>query len=254
MNPLTRLTGLVSVDLPESKNPGVAAAEAAGEAFEAYMVAFLAKEMRASVPEGPFSSGPAAIFADLFDQEIGRRVASGPGMGLKAEIARALLHESPSAAPHSPVRHAGMHREGPVGASEIDLARITSGYGLRADPLAGGLRHHDGIDVGAVSGTPVRAAMPGIVRFAGRRGGYGNAVIVDHGGGVETRYAHCATLLVKAGAQVLAGEQLATVGSTGRATGPHLHFEVRRDGVAVDPAEWLEGYPNAGGIDLLEPL
>lgn len=204
-------------------------AEAAGEAFEAYLVGFLAKEMRAAVPDGPFSTGPAAMFADLFDEEIGRRVASGPGIGLKGEIARALagrdLGEIPGHAqpPLTPVS-----------------ARVTSAFGMRVDPLEGGLRRHDGLDVGAATGSPIRAAQAGVVRFAGARGGYGNVVILDHGGGVETRYAHCAAVSVATGARVAAGEHVAIVGSTGRSTGPNLHFEVRKDGAPVDPAEWLE--------------
>ena len=118
-------------------------------------------------------------------------------------------------------------------------AAAGSGFGRRVDPIEGDLRVHTGIDLRAAAGTPVRAAGPGVVTFAGQAGGYGNLVTLDHGGGLETRYAHLADIGVKVGQRVDPGTQLATVGATGRATGPHLHFEVRRDGRAVDPANEL---------------
>ena len=91
--------------------------------------------------------------------------------------------------------------------------------------------------VAAPQGTPIHATQGGTVTFAGDRGGYGNVVMIDHGNGVETRYAHCHELFVKEGDKIPAGSLVGSVGSTGRSTGPHLHFEVRKDGVALDPQE-----------------
>ena len=117
--------------------------------------------------------------------------------------------------------------------------RVSSAYGVRTDPITGHQRAHHGVDLAAPTGTPIPAVRPGTVSFAGDRGGYGNLVIIDHGNGMETRYAHCHTLDVQAGDYVEAGQQIATVGSTGRSTGPHLHLELRQDGVATDPQKLI---------------
>lgn len=113
--------------------------------------------------------------------------------------------------------------------------RISSQFGTRRDPLQGGHRQHGGLDIAAPRGTAIAAAAPGKVVFAGRRGGYGNLVEIEHADGRRTRYAHAEKILVTPGEQVERGQAVATVGSTGRSTGPHLHFEVRENGSTVDP-------------------
>ncbi len=117
--------------------------------------------------------------------------------------------------------------------------RITSRFGTRTHPVLGYRRFHAGIDFGASSGTPVNAADSGRVIFSGWYGGYGNAVIIDHGGGITTLYGHNSRLLVSEGQTVQQGQAIAAVGSTGLSTGPHLHFEVRRNGNPVDPLGFL---------------
>src|SRR6185436_19640181 len=109
----------------------------------------------------------------------------------------------------------------------------TSTFGRRTDPIEGDTRFHAGLDLAAPLGTPVHAAGAGVVVRAGRAGGYGNLVVVRHGDGLETRYGHLQAAAVKEGDQVAAGATVGTVGQSGRATGPHLHLEVRRDGKAV---------------------
>ena len=125
----------------------------------------------------------------------------------------------------------------------LDKGRVTSAFGAREHhPILGhtpGGLHH-GYDVAAPEGTPIRAARPGRVTFSGSRGGYGNLVEIDHGDGKSTRYAHASRLLVKVGEPVSAGTIIGLVGSTGLSTGPHLHYEVRQNGVALDAQ--LAGY------------
>lgn len=121
---------------------------------------------------------------------------------------------------------------------EIPLkGRISSRFGARRDPLHGRHRHHAGVDIAAPRGTPIPAAAAGTVVFAGRRGGYGNLVEIEHADGRRTRYAHTDRILVTVGDEVQDGQPIATVGSTGRSTGPHLHFEIKENGAAVDPLQ-----------------
>jgi murein DD-endopeptidase MepM/ murein hydrolase activator NlpD len=115
-----------------------------------------------------------------------------------------------------------------------------SRFGTRTDPFTGQPRHHAGLDFGAPSGTPVVSAADGVVTRAERSaGGYGQLVEIDHGDGVRTRYAHLSRISVELGENITQGSQIGLVGSTGRSTAPHLHFEVRVEGVAVDPVPWL---------------
>lgn len=117
--------------------------------------------------------------------------------------------------------------------------RITSPYGWRIHPIYKTRSFHTGIDIGAGSGTPVDAARTGRVIDAGYRGAYGLAVLVDHGGGIATFYAHMSSIKVSVGQQVNTGDTVGLVGSTGYSTGPHLHLEVRVDGKYTNPMEWL---------------
>ena len=115
-------------------------------------------------------------------------------------------------------------------------ARKTSGFGMRMHPLLGYSRMHQGTDYGAVYGTPIRAVTDGVVSFAGWHGGHGNMVKLDHAGGLGSGYAHMSRIAVSPGSRVVQGQVIGYVGSTGLSTGPHLHFEVYRSGVPVNPA------------------
>lgn len=117
---------------------------------------------------------------------------------------------------------------------------ITSPFGLRANPFGGGrMDFHPGIDIGAPMGATIAAAAPGHVIYAGWYGGYGNAVIIDHGSSVATLYGHCSQIFVTVGEEVKRGQAIAAVGSTGVSTGPHVHFEVRINGKPTDPTALL---------------
>lgn len=130
-----------------------------------------------------------------------------------------------------------------------DLARMTSNFGYRHDPFTGDAAMHSGLDFGGRTGDPIHAAAAGRVSFVGTRGGYGNVVEISHGNGLMTRYAHMSSSKARVGQTVAAGEVIGAIGSTGRSTGPHLHFEVRIGDRAVNPRPFLETAP-----DLLEEI
>lgn len=128
----------------------------------------------------------------------------------------------------------------------VEGGRISSGVGSRRAPTAGASTNHAGIDVAVPIGTNVRAGASGVVVYAGRLGGYGNAVVVDYGAGTIAKYGHLSNLLTKSGDRVSAGDVIAQSGNTGRSTGPHLHYEVRTNGRVVDP----RGRVRVGNQDL----
>ena len=116
---------------------------------------------------------------------------------------------------------------------------VTSDFGARLDPYTADRVLHRGLDIAGPAGGPVLAPSDGTVTFAGSKTGYGKRVVIDHGLGIETTYSHLARIEVKRGQAVQRGQRLGTVGSTGRATGPHLHYEVRVDGEAVNPRQFI---------------
>jgi murein DD-endopeptidase MepM/ murein hydrolase activator NlpD len=117
---------------------------------------------------------------------------------------------------------------------------FSSNFGHRIDPFTGTQSFHEGIDFPADAGTPVVAAASGKVIAAGHHPQYGKIIEIDHGNGLLSRYAHASKVFVKEGELVLRGQRVASVGSTGRSTGPHLHFEVRLNGVPQNPARFLQ--------------
>lgn len=122
----------------------------------------------------------------------------------------------------------------------VDGGWMSSGFGWRIDPFSGQKSFHEGLDFTSEAGTPIVAAASGRVIFAAMQPQYGNMIEIDHGNGLVTRYAHASMLFVKEGDLVVRGQTIAAVGATGRATGPHLHFEVRLNGVPQDPARFLQ--------------
>ena len=166
---------------------------------------------------GPFIPARAGATTDTFDLELG---------ALNRELD--ALDE---------VR--GAVRAFPI-ANPSPGYRISSGFGNRRDPILGKSAFHAGIDFAVPMGTPIYATGPGTVIKAGRNGGYGNMIEIRHADGMTTRYAHLSRIFVKPGQKVAAGARIAASGSTGRSTGPHLHYEVREKNKAVNPMTWLK--------------
>ncbi len=124
------------------------------------------------------------------------------------------------------------------------VAMMSSSFGYRSDPFTGGGAMHSGLDFKGPHGTPILAAADGKISFAGWQGGYGNTVEITHANGLVTRYAHMSRLTVSLGTKVSRGVQVGLMGSTGRSTGSHLHFEVRANGSAINPMKFLEANPD----------
>lgn len=214
MNALDRMMPLAT---PEPSASAPTNAKEAAKQFEAVFV----KQLLAQMPLPGIEGSETQAFLGMFQDALANQLVEGGGLGLADQLEAAMERRAPSAP--------GQGQAGPRAYG------VTSGFGMRTDPFDGVRRKHQGVDLAAPAGAPIRAAREGVVRFAGTSGGYGNLVVVDHGNGLETRYGHCDALSVKPGDVVGAGQAMATVGSTGRSTGPHLHFEVRRGGVAEDP-------------------
>jgi murein DD-endopeptidase MepM/ murein hydrolase activator NlpD len=178
---------------------------------------------------------------DMFVDALAEAVAKSGGFGVAKMLERELGPIKPEGKPEGEAALEGPG-ERPAPAGHDHRPRLTSNFGLRTDPIDGSQRFHVGVDLAGREGTPILAAAAGVVKRAGERGGYGNAVEIDHGGGVTTLYAHASELNVVPGEKVEPGQELGTVGATGRATGAHLHFEVRHDGRPVDPTRALKAY------------
>jgi murein DD-endopeptidase MepM/ murein hydrolase activator NlpD len=179
-------------------------------------------------------AGQASASRSLEELPGIRRASSAAWGGRAADLDFRRLSRNEGSAQYTGAG-VGSHEE--MHGAEGDLApsRITSGFGFRR--LGGSVRHHDGIDIAMPYGTPIRAHSAGVVTFSGWQGGYGQLVVVDHGNGKETLYAHASALRARVGDRVDQGDVIGYVGATGRAFGSHLHFEIRYGGVPVDPEQ-----------------
>jgi murein DD-endopeptidase MepM/ murein hydrolase activator NlpD len=223
----------------------------ASQEFEAIFIAQLLKVMRETIEEsGLFGGGfGKSIYTELFDQEISVSMARRGALGISDLLYRKLAGKSQDVSPSEKEELAPGTSEAdpPVGAPSPDAGReisdlqlpvqgpISSPFGLRKDPFTRQVRFHKGLDFSAPEGMTVVSALAGTVISAGYEHGYGNTVVVQHDGGIRTRYGHLGSIKVKVGDALQSEAELGTVGSTGRSTGPHLHFEVIRMGIPVDP-------------------
>jgi len=195
------------------------------------------------------SQAGGKIYGEMFCEALANAVAQGGGIGIAKLVEGSFDKGASSPVGGRDPNIAGeslFERSTKLTGAASDATGVTpevsSGFGVRHDPLNGSQRFHTGIDVAAQEGSPVLAASSGIVLRAGRRGGYGNAVEIDNGSGISTLYGHASALQVKEGDSVRAGDPVALVGHTGRATGPHLHFEVRKDGKPINPNSTLNSW------------
>jgi len=229
------------------------------------------KSMRTTEMEsGLFSSESGKMYREMLDTQLAQRISESGGIGLANAIYHQLVRSAldgagaeedalpassaiekivaplprasagDSAHPVKAASHPARAEAPPKPSASVELqppleGRISSTFGARRDPIDGSHRRHQGVDIAAPRGTPIRAAADGMVIFSGRQRGYGKTVVIEHADGTRTRYAHAERLFVKAGDQVSGQQEIAAVGSTGRATGPHLHFEVERDGKRLNP-------------------
>ncbi len=218
----TRLSGIVKPAL-DAAGRLRRAFDVAGLPVERYLSKTKARNAATAVG-GPFV--PADPRAGMFERELAT-----------AQTAVDTLDGLRRALPSVPLRK-------PLNGE----LQITSTFGYRTDPFLGRPALHSGVDLREEYGTPARATAAGVVTSAGPIGGYGNMVEVDHGGGLATRYAHLSSIAVSPGQQISPGAVVGRVGSTGRSTGPHLHYEVRIDGEPVDPARFLRAATALNGI------
>jgi murein DD-endopeptidase MepM/ murein hydrolase activator NlpD len=176
----------------------------------------LAKSSRTAAPGGP-ASGPLGMLRDLLGV-MEDRLAS---VRTKVEGQQALARATPSSWPVA--------------------GWLTSGFGPRRDPFTGGPDNHPGLDISADRGTEVHATADGVVELAGYNGAYGNSVLIDHGFGISTRFGHLSRFGVVAGQRLKRGDVIGYVGATGRATSPHLHYEILFNGTPTNPLRLLAG-------------
>src|SRR5689334_20304565 len=212
--------------------PGVETKDVARE-FTALLYLEVLKAMRAASPEGGFGDTDQTgrdIYNSMMDAELARVMAKHDNTGLTDIVERSMQRRAPV--------KLESHDLAPV-SSETHFAPaagvVSSRYGVRQDPFTKRARFHEGIDIAAPAGAPVRAPMAGEVTFSGTLPGYGNTVEVDHGNGLKTRYAHNSVNRVAVGEHVQPGDVIALVGSTGRSTGAHVHVEARQHGKTIDP-------------------
>jgi len=247
----------------------------ATQEFESVFIGYMLKVMRSTVEPADEEEGNALgkdVYLSMFDQEIALQMARNSSLGIGEMMYRQLeqtvketktLSGAPpsevvappaSSVPSNVERPLPLQPERPehhhetTGEADTEAStawtlpaegRLSSAFGKRADPFTESTRFHRGIDIAAPAGTPIRAAQSGTVVFSGHLGGYGNTIILEHAGGYRTLYGHASRNLVKEGELISAEQVIGEVGSSGRSTGTHLHFELQKSGERLDPREFL---------------
>lgn len=222
---------------------------ALAEQFESMLLAQMLREMKQAMsPETDDQGLGGPLIGDTIATELAIALGRTNSLGLADLVGTGLDRmgtgtgeglSTPAASPTAPPDVSAAVALPTAAATPVPGASprppVTSQYGWRLDPLNGQHRFHAGLDLRAAYGQEVRTATEGVVTFSGEKPGYGLVVVVSHGSGLETRYAHLSSTGVAEGDRVQAGDVIARSGRSGRATGPHLHFEVRQHGQPVDP-------------------
>ena len=232
--------------------------------FEAMFISEMMRGMRQSLlsEEEEGQGFGSETMTDTFDTEFGRSMSNAGGLGLARVMLEGLSKQlgvgsgaAQSAAPSSTALSRSVSSAGAVPAAQAPVADwtgvsaapvqtlpgpVTSKFGWRADPFTGRAQFHAGTDIRLAYGHAVESVAAGRVKSVGDQAGYGLTVVIDHGKGLETRYAHLSNASVKAGDLVDSGQVVARSGSSGRSTGPHLHLEARQNGRAVEMAALLK--------------
>jgi murein DD-endopeptidase MepM/ murein hydrolase activator NlpD len=192
----------------------------------------IAAPLRAAQAAKPAASGSEEQFKQLFANWQAIEKQQAPAANLAASS-----RSTPTAFGAAPFRGPSVSIPSRL---PVEGVRLSSDYGMRIHPVSGGRRAHKGVDLSAPVGTPIYATADGTVSRADWFSSYGLYVAIEHGGDIQTRYGHMSRLNVAAGQQVRKGEVIGYVGSTGRSTGPHLHYEVRIAGTAVNPVPYMQ--------------
>ncbi len=209
---------------------GLAEGKGVGQTFETLLIGQLLKVMRGTLQKSAFSDSQSGVshYLEMVDLELARLLVERGGLGLAAQLERRQ--------PAGPTQSHGQEKADSV----LRSGRLTSPMGWRSDPLEGKRRFHRGIDLAAPQGTPVRSLSGGRVVSVGWAGGYGRRVVVEGKDGLRTLYAHLNRIHVRAGEKIAAGSRLGDVGRSGRATGAHLHLEMKRNGRLLNPLAEVE--------------
>lgn len=226
--------------------------------FESLLLGQMLRDMQSQDTKAQ-EGGFGGALTDTIYGELATVLTQSGGIGLATSLEDAMARTTPGAEPADAIvggvptiaairQHSPWLPTGPF-AIALDPDRISSAYGVRRDPLTGATRMHQGVDIPMAAGDDVRSLKGGTVVESQTRGGYGETVVVDHGDGLTTRYAHLSARHVQVGDAVTAGQVVGLAGATGRATGPHLHLEVREHGVAVDPMSLAGTEKTSGAVD-----
>ncbi len=243
---LTPLPGEALSEATKGDTQDEAKIRKAAQNFESFFVGYIFDMAYQSIPKSEFSEGvPQDVYQSMFMQKLAEAGSqSKQGFGVAQQIMRQL--KARSGQESTPALNADLP-SGPVGLDQgacsglqLPFCKVSSAYGVRSDPFLGVKKFHQGVDLPLPMRTPIQAAGDGTVTFSGLKGGYGQAVEIRHPNGYRTMYAHNDENNVQVGQKIKRGDIIGYSGSTGRSTGPHLHFEVRNDGgEAVDPKKYV---------------
>lgn len=232
------------------------AIKAVAKEMESLFAYELIKAMRKTISESSKNGLGGEIYTSLFDMELAK-ICAERGLGIKEMLLRNLDKERYIQQSSGEISEglknlrvpAGLNQEQKVDKEALKETikstlpvdgKITSEFGLRTHPIHGSIRFHHGVDIAAPRGSEIYPIGNGNVIFSGQKSGYGNIVIIDHGDGILSKYAHNESNLVKEGDQVTTDTVIARVGNTGKSTGSHLHFEIVHNGRRVNPLEFVD--------------